>query len=424
MQNAVAVSADPSNFRHVNRPMLLGKLFFETRRGGGAKNRGGGRQHLKINCEKERACQKNAHNPFCILQFSFFYFPFLPHHAPHLRDSSLLRPSAFISSGNCRSHPPFGPTFSVDKLAAMRPIDDSLFPYSSKDFVVGGHTLRYLDEGSAEKTLLCVHGNPTWSFYYRRIVQQFSPSHRVIAVDHVGCGRSDKPSRGEFAYTLAAHRDNLIALIDSLQLQNVTLIAHDWGGAIGLATLLERRERFQRIVLLNTGAFPPPYVPLRIAACRIPILGTFGVRGLNLFARLAVSMAMSRNRMDAKVATGLLAPYDSWQNRVAIDAFVRDIPMSKKHPTHKTLADLETALPTLADMPSLLVWGMKDWCFRPECLQRFQSVWPNAQSKAIKDAGHYVLEDAPEETLAAIARFISADTGSVGLAQNATGVDG
>ncbi len=295
----------------------------------------------------------------------------------------------------------------------MQPIDSKIFPYKSAEFIVGGHALRYLDEGSGRQTLLCVHGNPTWSFYYRSIIDHFRGSHRIIAVDHLGCGRSDKPSRKEFAYTLDAHRDNLVGLIDALDLQRVTLIAHDWGGAIGLASLLMRKDRFQRIVLLNTGAFPPPYVPWRIAACRIPVLGTIGVRGLNLFARLAITMAMSRQRMDKKVARGLLAPYDSWTNRVGIDSFVRDIPMSKSHPTYAALAQLESELTSLSDLPALLVWGMKDWCFRPECLRRFQQVWPNANTVAIEDAGHYVIEDAPGETIDAISEFLSAHQADV-----------
>ena len=282
-----------------------------------------------------------------------------------------------------------------------------LLPYVSKEFSTSGQTLRYLDEGSGPETLLCVHGNPTWSFYYRKIVEQFSPHYRVIAVDHVGCGRSDKPPQNEFPYTLASHRDNLVALIDSLNLDQITLIAHDWGGAIGLSAMLERHELLKRIVLLNTGAFPPPYLPKRIAACRIPVLGSLGVRGLNAFARAAITMAMSRNKMTADVARGLLAPYDNWQNRVAIDAFVRDIPMSTSHPTYEPLSQLEKQLPSLATLPSLLIWGMKDWCFRPECLHRFQSAWPEAVSVEIPDAGHYVIEDAPEETLQAISRFLS-----------------
>ena len=286
-----------------------------------------------------------------------------------------------------------------------------LLPHASKELRVGAHTLRYLDVGGGDSVLLCVHGNPTWSFYYRGVIDRFSATHRVIAPDHLGCGRSDKPPRGEFAYTLAAHRDNLVALIDSLDLQKVTLIAHDWGGAIGLASLLQRRDRFDRIILLNTGAFPPPYVPWRIAACRIPLFGTAAIRGLNAFARAAVTMAMSRNKLGKDVAAGLLAPYDCWKNRVGIDAFVRDIPMSRSHPTYAALEKLNADLPTLAGMPSLLVWGMRDWCFRPECLRRFQSAWPDATSVEIADAGHYVIEDAPGETLDAIERFLASAEG-------------
>lgn len=289
----------------------------------------------------------------------------------------------------------------------MKSIAEDLLSYESKEIDAGPFKQRFLDEGNGDETVLCVHGNPTWSFYYRGVIDRLSDSHRVVAVDHIGCGRSDKPTREQFPYTLAAHRDNLVALIDHLDLQNITLVAHDWGGAIGLSSLVERKDRFKRIVLLNTGAFPPPYIPLRIAACRLPVLGTAGIRGLNLFARAAVTMAMSRTKMDNRVSAGLLAPYNSWSNRVAVDAFVRDIPMSKNHPTYETLAQLESALPSLADLPSLLVWGMKDWCFHGECLKRFQNVWPNAKTVEIPDAGHYVIEDAPKETLDAIAEFLN-----------------
>ncbi len=138
-------------------------------------------------------------------------------------------------------------------------------------------------------------------------------------------------------------------------------------------------------------------------------------------------MAMSRSRMSPEVASGLLAPYDNWNHRVAIDAFVKDIPGSKNHPTYATLAKLEADLPKLAGLPSLLVWGMKDWCFRPECLRRFQAVWPNAKSIEIADAGHYVIEDAPRETLDAIDEFLSRSGGELDVAagqQGGIGVGG
>ncbi|WP_442511394.1 alpha/beta fold hydrolase [Novipirellula sp. SH528] len=299
----------------------------------------------------------------------------------------------------------------------MKSIAEDLLPYQSGELTVGSHTLRFLDEGAGEQTLLCVHGNPTWSFYWRSIVEEFSPTHRVVAVDHLGCGRSEKPSRGhnaekgEFPYRLADHRDNLVHLIDALDLKRITLIAHDWGGAIGLTSMLKRVDRLERIILLNTAAFPPPYIPWRIAACRIPVLGTAAVRGLNAFAGAAITMAMSRNALSKEATRGLLAPYNSWTNRVANDAFVRDIPLTSKHPTMATLRQLEADLPSLASFPQLLIWGMKDWCFRPECLRRFQQVWPNAEAVEIADAGHYVIEDANAEVIAAISKFLQTETG-------------
>ena len=282
-----------------------------------------------------------------------------------------------------------------------------LLPYESSEIEIGGHRLRYLDEGSGESTLLCVHGNPTWSFYYRRVVDAFARTHRVIAVDHLGCGRSDKPKASEFSYRFSAHRDNLVELIERLDLARVTLVAHDWGGAIGLSSLLRAPERFEKIVLLNTAAFLPPYIPLRISACRFPLLGTIAVRGFNAFAGAAITMAMSRGDLSQEAKAGLLAPYRSWHSRIAIDRFVKDIPMHPGHPTYTELSHLGEALEGLSTMPSLLVWGMRDWCFRPECLRRFQAAWPNADVLEIADAGHYVLEDAPEETLAAMTRFLS-----------------
>ncbi len=302
--------------------------------------------------------------------------------------------------------PTVSQSMAFRETLGMKDVAANLLPFDSQEFVVGPHTLRYLDEGPAGETILCVHGNPTWSFYWRTVIERFRDTHRVLAIDHLGCGRSDKPSRSRFSYTLADHRDNLIALIDSLDLQNITLVAHDWGGAIGLSAAIERIDRIDRIVLLNTAAFPPPYVPWRIAACRLPVLGTIAVRGLNLFARAAVTMAMSRNQLSDQAASGLLAPYDSWSNRVAIDAFVRDIPMSQRHPTYATLAKLEAELCRLADRPSLLLWGMKDWCFREPCLRRFEQHWPDATTVEIADAGHYLIEDAPTETLDAMDRFI------------------
>lgn len=253
--------------------------------------------------------------------------------------------------------------------------------------------------------MLFVHGNPTWSFYWRNLITAFRGTHRTLAVDHIGCGLSDKPQNYE--YTLEQHIENLTRFLERLDLHNITLAVHDWGGAIGLGAAVRQPERFERLILFNTGAFPPPYVPWRIAALRFPVLGNAAMRGLNLFARPAITMATEKpERMTPEVAAGLLAPYDSWTNRVAIARFVQDIPLSSRHPTYETLKQIERQLPELGHKPIQMIWGAKDWCFTLQCMKQFQTYWPEAESHQFDDCGHYVVEDAYERIIPLVESFL------------------
>jgi pimeloyl-ACP methyl ester carboxylesterase len=280
----------------------------------------------------------------------------------------------------------------------------SLYPFRSRFLRLDGSRYHYLDEGSGSP-LLMVHGNPTWSFYWRNLVTAFRNEYRVVVPDHLGCGLSDKPQK--YAYNLSSHVANLVALIGQLDLRNITLMAHDWGGAIGLGAALAEPERFARIVLFNTGAFPPPFVPLRIRCCRTPVFGTWAIRRMNLFAKAALTMAVAQpDAISPPVAAGLLAPYDNWENRIGIDRFVRDIPLTRLHPTWRTLSQIESGLELIADRPVQLIWGMQDWCFRPECLARFQAVFPEAEVHKFEDAGHYVVEEASDHIIPLINRFL------------------
>jgi len=279
-----------------------------------------------------------------------------------------------------------------------------LYPFESQFMDVGGHQLHYLDEGAGE-SLVFVHGNPTWSFYWRNLILDLRDRYRCVAVDHIGCGLSDKPQ--QYEYTLQRRIADLVSVVERLDLRGTTLVAHDWGGAIGLGTVQQLRERFSRIILFNTGAFPPPFVPWRIAACRTPLFGTMAVRGFNAFARAALTMAEEKHeRMTADVRAGLLAPYDNWHNRVAIDAFVKDIPFSPRHPTWNTLERIEAGLEALGTLPIQLIWGLRDWCFRPECLERFIRHWPQAEVHRLDDCGHYVVEDAHERIVPLMRNFL------------------
>lgn len=270
---------------------------------------------------------------------------------------------------------------------------------------VGGPWMHYLDEGDAAgDPILCVHGNPSWSFHFRKVAGRFAASHRVVAPDLVGCGLSDKPS--DFDYRLERHVDTLEGFVDALGLERITLVVQDWGGAIGLGFATRRPELVERLVILNSGAFRSRAMPPRIALARLPLLGRLGVRGFGLFSRLALSWAVERKRWTPAEKRGYLLPYASWRNRVAIDAFVQDIPLESGHPSYAELERIEHGLERLALKPATLIWGERDWCFTTEFRDRYRELLPRAESVGLPDAGHWVLEDAPEEVLDAIQSFL------------------
>ncbi len=264
--------------------------------------------------------------------------------------------------------------------------------------------MHYLDEGTGDP-LLFVHGNPTWSFYWRKLVADLSRDHRCIAVDHVGCGLSDKPGRA-YPYRLRDHIENLSHLVDALDLHDLTLVVHDWGGAIGLGAALKHLDRVKRLVVFNTAAFMAP-VPAEIRVCRWPVLGEVVIQGLNGFLRTGFWRATrDRRRFRGDVARGYLAPYDSWSHRYAHLAFIRDIPIEPDHPTRAVIDELDRRLDELAHLPVTFIWGAHDFVFTPAFLQRFVERFPDPEVHLLDDAAHFVVEDAHERIVPIVRSFL------------------
>ncbi len=262
----------------------------------------------------------------------------------------------------------------------------------------------FIDEGRGE-VILMLHGNPTWSFYFRELIRFFSDRYRVVVPDHVGSGLSEKPEN--WTYQLEDHISNIERLVAKLNLKNITLIIHDWGGAIGMGFATRHPELVKRLVVLNTAAFYLKDIPKRIQFCRIPVIGEWFVRQLNGFAYPATWMATAHGLSDS-VKEGYLYPYNSYQNRVGVSRFVRDIPMEKDHPSYVTLRNIEDNLKKL-NVPTLILWGGQDFCFHKAFFERWKKIYPHAKAVWYEDAGHYVVEDAKEQVLREIQLFLTKD---------------
>jgi len=277
------------------------------------------------------------------------------------------------------------------------------YPFSPNWFSTGDHKLHYVDEGEGSSVVM-IHGNPTWSFYYRNLIKSLEPNHRCLALDNMGCGLSDKPQA--YDYTLKQHIENVVAWIKELELESFDLVVHDWGGAIGMGVAQALPERVKKFVILNTAAFYMDKIPKRIAVCKIPILGDLIIRGLNGFAGPATRMAVSRP-LTKEVKDGYLLPYNNWNNRIATLRFVQDIPTNPSQKTFQVLGEIESFLLSLKEHSMLIGWGLKDFCFDEVFLEKWKALFPEAKVLAYPKSGHYILEDEKDTLIPEIRRFLS-----------------
>ena len=293
----------------------------------------------------------------------------------------------------------------------MTPLDAFRRDHPGRDFDRQGLRLHYLDEGEGEPVVM-VHGNPSWSFYYRNLVEALAPSHRAIALDQIGCGFSDKPDDSRYAYTLASRVDDLEALLDHLGVtRGITLVVHDWGGMIGLTYATRHPERIARLVVLNTAAFPLPRsksFPWPLWICRDTKVGEWLVRGGNAFARVAARVGCRRRPMGRDLRDAYVSPYDNWANRIATLRFVQDIPLKPGDRAYELVAETADRLHRLADLPVLIAWGLKDFVFDRHFLDEWTRRFPDAEVYRFEEGGHYILEDAGSEIIPRIEAFLAA----------------
>jgi haloalkane dehalogenase len=295
----------------------------------------------------------------------------------------------------------------------MSPVlDRFLDAHPGHDLDRDGLRLHYVDEGDGEPVVM-VHGNPTWSFFFRPLIDGLRETNRVIVPDHIGCGLSEKPDDDHYSYTLESRVDDLELLLDRLGIdRNITLVLHDWGGMIGTAYATRHPERIARMVVMNTGGFhlpdskPFPW-PLRLG--RDTAIGGWLIRRLNAFCVGTAIIGCTKRRMPREVRRAMIAPYDSWRNRIAVHRFVQDIPLFDGDRAYDLVTLVASRLESLASVPMLIAWGMKDFVFDRHFLDTWIKHFPKADVHRFPQAGHYLLEDEPEAVLALVREFLSVE---------------
>ncbi len=275
---------------------------------------------------------------------------------------------------------------------------------------IRGLGYHYLDEGCGDPVVM-IHGNPTWSFYFRSLVKKLSLKYRCLVPDHIGCGLSEKPDENQYSFSLKNRVEDLEIFLERLKTEKkLTLVLHDWGGMIGMAYAVKHPDRIKRLVVLNTAAFFLPEnkkLPVRLQIVRnLKAFAQPAVLHLNLFAVAALYMASAKG-LDSQVKKALAAPYNSPRNRLAILKFVQDIPLTASDTSYSMVNHVQQNLFRLKDKPMLICWGMKDFVFDKDFLKEWWQRFPDAEVHRFPDAGHYILEDHPEKVLKCINKFLN-----------------
>ena len=282
------------------------------------------------------------------------------------------------------------------------------WPYKPQFYEHDGVKLHYVDEGEGDPIVM-LHGNPTWGYLYRKFIPALSQTNRCVVPDHMGFGKSDKPLDKQ--YTLATHIENFTALMDALELKDITLVMQDWGGPIGLGFGVEHADRIKRLVILNTWAFRipegTPLAPL-LDMFRQPQVGEAMVQGLNLFVEGFLPAGIYHKERLEEFMPAYRAPFPDWNSRIGTLEFPGDIPVGDEERSSKTMAKIQDALGNI-NVPTTIIWAMQDPAIPPPLIDAWKGVYPHAEEHRIETASHFLQEDEPEQIVELIQEFLKAN---------------
>ncbi|MBN1882186.1 MAG: alpha/beta fold hydrolase [Deltaproteobacteria bacterium] len=276
------------------------------------------------------------------------------------------------------------------------------FPYTPNYIDVGGLRVHYVDEGAGE-TIMCLHGEPTWSYLYRKIIAGLSDTYRIIAPDFIGFGRSDKLSR-EADYTFLLHLNTLEGFIGDLGLSDVTLVVHDWGGMIGLRFAVLHEEVVRRLVILNTG-LPTGKKPGKAFLEWQNFVRNTPDLPIDLVMQMGVH---DKSLLTDEVMAAYLAPFFDAASKAGARAWPLMVPVEEDQPAAEHNRDTRERLKTWKK-PALVMFSDKD-PISVGADEFFRKLIPTAKDQpavTIADAGHFLQEEKGEEIAERIREFMA-----------------
>lgn len=287
---------------------------------------------------------------------------------------------------------------------------EGTFPFVPRYHEVNGFAMHFVDEGAGEPIVL-VHGDPTWGYLWRQFIAPLSRHRRCIVPDHMGMGKSGAAEE-PYPYRLRHHVANLESLLLHLDLHEMTLVLHDWGGPVGLGFATRHPERIKRLVLMNTWAFAPwpggPF-PRLIELIRSDKGEKFVLEKNGYLEPALLGTTHYPENLTGIVLNAYRAPFPTPASRRALLWWSRDIPVSETDASYAEMKRIEEGLSRFAGTPTLLVWGMRDPVLPASVLRRWQSLYPHATACEIEDASHFLQEDAPDRIMKWLAEFLAVE---------------
>jgi haloalkane dehalogenase len=279
-------------------------------------------------------------------------------------------------------------------------LDTGEYPFAPNYLNIGGHQLHYIDEGNGE-TILFIHGTPSWSFDYRNVIKNLRSKYRCVAFDHMGFGLSDKPER--YDYSTQNHCKTLERFVNEKQLNDITLVVHDFGGPVGLNFAIRHPEKIKRLVILNSWLWSSQSDPDFIRMSRIlksPLL-PFSYRYLNFSPRFILPRSFGDHKLHKHLLKQYTNPFADRTQRNGALAFAKSLLHDQDW-----FEDLWNKKNSISHKPVLFVWGMKDPIIKPHFLERFRNGFSNSKVVRLETCGHFPQEEASEVVATSIFDFM------------------